>query len=69
VRRLVKAKEVRELSDQELQEKLKQLKAELFNLRFQHATMQLENPMRIRQVKRDIARVHTILTERARALR
>lgn len=69
MRRLVKAKEVRELSDQELQEKLKQLKAELFNLRFQHATMQLENPMRIRQVKRDIARVHTILTERARALR
>jgi large subunit ribosomal protein L29 len=69
VRRPVKAKEVRELSDQELHEKLKQLKAELFNLRFQHATMQLENPMRIRQVKRDIARVHTILTERARSLR
>ncbi|MCL8206518.1 MAG: 50S ribosomal protein L29 [Actinomycetia bacterium] len=65
----MKAKEVRELSDQELHEKLKQLKAELFNLRFQHATMQLENPMRIRQVKRDIARVHTILTERARSLR
>lgn len=69
MRRPVKAKEVRELSDQELHEKLKQLKAELFNLRFQHATMQLENPMRIRQVKRDIARVHTILTERARSLR
>jgi large subunit ribosomal protein L29 len=65
----MKPKEIRELSDAELLEKLKSLKAELFNLRFQHATMQLENPMRIRQVKKDIARVHTILTERQRAIR
>lgn len=65
----MKPKEVRELSDHELYEKLRTLKAELFNLRFQNATMQLENPMRIQQVKRDIARVHTILTERARAIR
>jgi large subunit ribosomal protein L29 len=65
----MKPKEIRDLSDQELLEKLKSLKAELFNLRFQHATMQLENPMRIRQVKKDIARVHTILTERQRAIR
>lgn len=63
----MKPKEVRELSEAELYEKLKTLKAELFNLRFQIATMQLENPMRIRQVKKDIARVHTILTERTRA--
>jgi large subunit ribosomal protein L29 len=63
----MKPKEIRELSDPELREKLKALKAELFNLRFQLATMQLENPMRIRQVKKDIARVHTILTERERA--
>ena len=65
----MKPKEIRDLSDQELLEKLKSLKAELFNLRFQHAAMQLENPMRIRQVKKDIARVHTILTERQRAIR
>jgi large subunit ribosomal protein L29 len=63
----MKPNEIRELSDTELLERLKSLKAELFNLRFQHATMQLENPMRIRQVKKDIARVHTIMTERERA--
>jgi large subunit ribosomal protein L29 len=60
----MKPREIRELSEPELYEKLKALKAELFNLRFQLATMQLENPMRIRQVKKDIARVHTILRER-----
>jgi large subunit ribosomal protein L29 len=65
----MKPNEIRELTDNELVERLKALKAELFNLRFQHATMQLENPMRIRQVKKDIARVHTILTERSGAAR
>jgi large subunit ribosomal protein L29 len=63
----MKPREIRELSEPELYEKLKALKAELFNLRFQLATMQLENPMRIRQVRKDIARVHTILSERTRA--
>lgn len=60
----MKAKEIRELSSVELQAKLKDLKEELFRLRFQLATSALENPMRIRQVKKDIARVHTILYER-----
>lgn len=60
----MKAKEIRELSTQELENKLSELKEELFNLRFQHATGQLENPIRIREVKRTYARVKTILTER-----
>ncbi|MCL6562246.1 MAG: 50S ribosomal protein L29 [Firmicutes bacterium] len=60
----MKAKELRELTDQELQAKLRDLKEELFKLRFQLATAALENPMRIRQVRKDIARVHTILHER-----
>ncbi len=65
----MKPSEVRELSNEELQDKLRELKSELFNLRFQIATMKLENPMRVRQVKKDIARVHTILTERAQGIR
>ena len=60
----MKAKEIRELSSQELEEKLKELKAELFNLRFQLATGQLENPMRIKEVKKTYARIKTILKER-----
>ncbi|WP_308752734.1 50S ribosomal protein L29 [uncultured Anaerotruncus sp.] len=55
----MKATEIRELSDKELQEKLGDLKAELFNLRFQHAINQLDNPMRLNIVKKDIARVKT----------
>lgn len=62
--RPVKAKELRELSDSELREKLAGFKEELFNLRFQMATRQLDNPMRIREVKRDIARIKTILRQR-----
>ena len=58
----MKAKEVRELSVNELETKLKDLKAELFNLRFQHAINQLENPMRINAVKKDIARINTVLS-------
>ncbi len=60
----MKATEIRELSDLELQDKLKDLKAELFNLRFQHAINQLENPMRLSHVKKDIARVKTIMSQR-----
>jgi large subunit ribosomal protein L29 len=60
----MKAKDLRLLSDGELFHKEQELKEELFNLRFQHATGQLENTMRIPQVKRDIARVNTILKER-----
>jgi len=60
----MKAKEIREQSGSELETKLKDLKVELFNLRFQHATNQLENPLRIKDVKKDIARVKTILREK-----
>lgn len=60
----MKAKEVRDLSVSELEIKLKDLKAELFNLRFQHATKQLDNPLRLVAVKKDIARVKTILHEK-----
>ena len=59
----MKASEVRELTTAELESKLKDLKAELFNLRFQLAINQLDNPMRISAVKKDIARVKTILRE------
>ena len=59
----MKAKEIRELTNEELEAKLKDLKAELFNLRFQLAINQLDNPMRISAVKKDIARVKTILHE------
>jgi len=61
----MKAKELRQLSEGELLEKEKELGEELFNLRFQHATGQLENVTRIPQVKRDMARVKTILKEKA----
>ncbi len=60
----MKASEVRALTDSELTGKLSQLKTELFNLRFQAATSRLENPSRIRQVRKDIARVATIWNER-----
>ena len=59
----MKASEVRELTTAGLESKLKDLKAELFNLRFQLAINQLDNPMRISAVKKDIARVKTILRE------
>jgi len=60
----VKAKEIREMSPEELNAKLKELKTELFNLRFQHAINQLDNPHKIVDVKRDIARVMTVLHEK-----
>ena len=65
----MKAKELRQLSDTELKNKLNELKAELFNLRFQLATGQLDNPARIKQVRKDIARVKTIMRKRELGLR
>ncbi|MCL2538793.1 MAG: 50S ribosomal protein L29 [Oscillospiraceae bacterium] len=59
----MKATDFRKLSAEELQERLTDLKGELFNLRFQHAVNQLENPGRIRDVKHDIARVKTVIRE------
>ncbi len=61
----MKVKEIRELNDGELEDKLKELKEELFNLRFQAATGQLENVKRIKEVRRSIARVKTVQRERA----
>ena len=61
--KLMKANEFRQLSTQELGNKLSELKGELFNLRFQLATGQLDNPMRIKSVRKDIARVKTIIRE------
>ena len=57
----MKAAEVSKMSAAELQSKLAELKGELFNLRFQHAINQLDNPGRIKDVKRDIARVKTVI--------
>ena len=59
----MKAVEIREMSVTELNDKLAELKAELFNLRFQHAINQLDNPIRLKAVKKDIARVKTIIRE------
>jgi large subunit ribosomal protein L29 len=61
----MKVTDARELNEQELEEKVRELKEELFNLRFQQATGQLENVMRIKEVRRNIARVKTVLRERA----
>lgn len=62
----MKASDIRELSEAELMQRLSDLKADLFNLRFQHAINQLENPMRLNIVKKDIARVKTVLREKGR---
>ncbi|HYF84682.1 MAG TPA: 50S ribosomal protein L29 [Clostridia bacterium] len=60
----MKANKVRDLSVNELEQKLVELKGELFNLRFQMATGQLENPIRVRDVRKSIARIKTILREK-----
>ena len=60
----MKAKEIRELTDVEAQAKLRDLRQELFNLRLQQQTARLERPSRIREVRRDMARIETILRER-----
>jgi len=62
----MKVSDIRDLSLEELRGKEKDLREELFNLRFQHATGQLENTMRIPELKKDIARVKTILKEKQR---
>ncbi len=59
----MKVNEIREMSAEEQDLKIASLKEELFNLRFQHATGQLENPMRIKEVKKTIARIKTIQRE------
>ena len=59
----MKANEIRKMSGAELETKLMDLKKDLFNLRLQHATNQLDNPVRIAEVKKDIARVKTIIRE------
>ena len=60
----MKAKEIHEMKDEEHAVKLTELKQELFNLRFSHATGQLNNPMQMVNCKRDIARVKTVMRER-----
>ena len=59
----MKASEIREFTPEEIRQKLDESKEALFNLRFQHATDQLENPMKMRDVKQDIARMKTVLRE------
>jgi len=63
----MKASEIRKMSEAELSEKLVSLKKDLFFLRMQHATNQLDNPVKIAEVKRDIARVKTIIREQQTA--
>ena len=60
----MKTIDIRKMSAEELEAKLKELKSELFNLRFQHAINQLENPHKIADVKKDIARVMTVIGEK-----
>ena len=63
----MKAEDVRAKSDDELKDELIDLRKEAFNLRFQRASGQLENTARVRQVRRDIARIKTVLGQRARS--
>lgn len=66
---MMKAKEIRELSADELNVKLLDLKKDLFNLRLQHAINQLDNPIKIAEVKRDIAKIKTVIRERELAVK
>ena len=61
---MMKANEIRKMSAAELEAKLAELKKDLFMLRMQHATNQLDNPMRLAAVKKDIARIKTIIREK-----
>ena len=61
---MMKAKEIKSLSVEELNKKLEELKKDLFMLRMQHATNQLDNPMRLNAVKKDTARIKTIIREK-----
>lgn len=60
----MKANEIKDMTSEEIAEKVDSLKKELFNLRFQAATAQLDNPLRIKMVRKDIARAKTVLRER-----
>ena len=61
---MIKINKIREMSSPELEKELGELKSELFKLRFSLATNGLENPMKIKEVKKDIAKINTVLTER-----
>ena len=63
----MKANELRDLSDEELIERMRETRKQLFNLRFQHATGQLDNPRKLGQVRQDIARIMTVQGERERS--
>ena len=63
----MKASEIRDMTAQELENKLVDLKKELFALRFQHTVNQLDNPARVKAVKKDIARIKTIMREQSNA--
>jgi len=64
----LKANELRDLSDDELIERMRDTRKQLFNLRFQHATGQLDNPRKLRLVRQDIARIMTVQGERERVV-
>ena len=59
----MKMESIRELTENDLEKELNKMKNELFNLRFQHVTGQLENPVHMKDVKRDIARIKTVIRE------
>ena len=59
----MKIEKMREMTNQELSKELQKMKQELFNLRFQHVTGQLENPIKMKDIKREIARVKTVMRE------
>jgi large subunit ribosomal protein L29 len=63
----MKASELRQMSDEELRKKEFELREDLFKLHFQHKIRSLENPARLREIRKDIARVQTVLTEQAQA--
>ena len=65
---MMKANEIRKMSSAELEAKLVELKKDLFMLRMQHATNQLDNPLQIATVKKDIARIKTIIREKETAI-
>ncbi len=63
----MRANELRDLTDEELDERLRETRKQLFNLRFQHATGQLDNPKKLGSVRKDIARILTVQGERQQA--
>ena len=66
---MIKMESIRELTNTDLEKELMKMKNELFNLRFQHVTGQLENPVRMKDVKRDIARIKTVIREKERSVK